>query len=89
MKKIEKFVEFTIVLVATETGLLLNYLKKVLLRTLSLKTKKLTLKFLKKISIRKARLQRLSMLSGTINNNKISFCSQKSFREKIVTADLA
>jgi len=37
MKKIEKFVEFTIVLVATETGLLLNYLQKVLLRTLSLK----------------------------------------------------
>jgi|GEM_PF-2977998 len=75
MKKIEKFVEFTIVLVATETGLLLNYLQKVLLRTLSLK-KKFTLKFLKKLSFRKAILQRLPMLSGTKNNNKISFCTQ-------------
>jgi hypothetical protein len=32
MKKIEKLVEFAILLVATETGVSLNYIQKVLLR---------------------------------------------------------
>ncbi len=40
MKKIEKLVEFAILLVATETGLSLNYIQKVLLRESLLEDKK-------------------------------------------------
>ena len=40
MKRIEKLVEFAILLVATETGLPLNYIQKVLLRESLLEDKK-------------------------------------------------
>jgi hypothetical protein len=50
MKKIEKFVEFTIVLVATETGFLLNYIQKVLLRNFLIKNKKTYAQIAEKIS---------------------------------------
>jgi hypothetical protein len=54
MKKIEELVEFAILLVATETGVSLNYIQKVLLRESLLEDKKVTLKLLKKINTLKA-----------------------------------